>query len=149
MEYVLFDVSGQTYGMGIEKLVGIEEVQHVTAVADAPAYITGITNVRGQVVPVFDLAAKFSAVSGNDAKKYLLVNLDDAQVCLAVDEVVGMKNFAVSDVFDVPKVINNEIDYFAGVLRQEKNQLALVIDPNVLISKDEQKSISDYVSDME
>lgn len=149
MEYVLFNVSGQTYGMGIENLVGIEEVEHVTPVADAPGYITGITNVRGQIVPVFDLAAKFSADSDKNEKNYLLVNLDGTQVCLATDEVVGMKNFAAADVFETPKVINNEIEYFVEVLKLEKNQLALVIEPNVLISQDERKSISEFVSDME
>ena len=149
MEVVLFEVNKQKFGMNIDYLVGIEDLDSVTMVASAPAHISGITNVRGEIVPVFDLCTKFAMEKSNTEKKYLLVRLDNAAVCIAVDEVIGMKNFEDRDIFDVPGVINQDINFFSTVLRLEGNELSLMIDPNTLISNEEQKSISEFVSELE
>jgi len=148
MEVVIFKVNGQPYGMRIEYLEGIEEVERVTPVANAPSYITGITNVRGEIVPVFDMMKKFSLDGKNDENKFLLVRLDGAPICLAVDEVNGMKKFEDSDVFDLPTVVSAEVNYFDKVLKLETGVLALVVVPERLMTEKERSDISEFVAKM-
>ncbi|MDE6635591.1 MAG: chemotaxis protein CheW, partial [Lachnospiraceae bacterium] len=73
MEIVIFKVNGYSYGMDIDFLEAIEELDHITPVANAPKFISGISNVRGEVVPVFDLAGKFSINETDRQKKYVVV----------------------------------------------------------------------------
>ena len=146
MEIVIFRLNGQAYGMEIEFLEGIEEMESITPVARAPKFISGIVNVRGEIVPVFDLEEKFLLEHSDMQKKYLLVRLDRAAVCLAVDEVEGMKTFADGDVNDMPEMFNEETDYFTKVINLGNNGLALVIAPDMLIPCGEQDDISEFVS---
>ena len=148
MEAVLFKVNGQPYGMRIEYLEGIEEVEHVTPVANAPSYITGITNVRGEIVPVFDLMKKFSIDGVHPDKKFLLVRLDGAPICLSVDEVDGMKKFEDKDIFDLPNVVSAEVNYFDKVLKLGTGALALVVVPERLMTEEERSDISQFVANM-
>ena len=148
MEAVLFKVNGQTYGMRIEYLEGIEEVEHVTPVANAPSYITGITNVRGEIVPVFDLMKKFSIDGKYTENKFLLVRIDGAPICLSVDEVNGMRKFEDNEVFDLPTVVSSEINYFDKVLKLEAGVLALVVVPELLMSDKERSDINEFVAKM-
>lgn len=148
MEAVLFKINGQPYGMRIEYLEGIEEVEHVTPVANAPSYITGITNVRGEIVPVFNLMKKFSLDGEHKDNKFLLVRLDGAPICLSVDEVDGMKKFEDKDVFDLPTVVNSEVNYFDKVLKLSAGELALVVVPELLMSDKERSDISQFVAKM-
>lgn len=146
MEIVIFKVNGQPYGMNIDFLEGIEELEHITPVANAPKFISGISNVRGEVVPVFDLAERFSIEKSDTEKKYLLVRLDKTAVCLTVNEVEGMKLFDEEDIFDVPDIFTDETDYFTKVVNVGNNRLALVIAPDVLIPCGEQDDISEFVN---
>jgi len=148
MEAVLFKVNGQPYGMRIEYLEGIEEIEKVTPVANAPSYITGITNVRGEIVPIFDLMKKFSVEGVSAENKFLLVRVNGTPLCLAVDEVDGMKKFDDKDVFDLPTVVNADLNYFDKVLKINTGVLALVVKPEELLSDKERSDISKFVAKM-
>lgn len=149
MEIVIFKVNGCSYGMNIDFLEAIEEVEHITPVANAPKFISGITNVRGEIVPVFDLAGKFSIKETNQEKKYVVVRLNGTAVCFSVDEVEGMRGFDDGDVFDMPEAFTSETDYFTKVVHLGNNRLALVIAPDMLIPGVDQASISEFVSKLE
>lgn len=149
MEIVIFKVNGCSYGMDIDFLEAIEEVDHITPVANAPKFISGITNVRGEIVPVFDLAGKFAIKETNQEKKYVVVRLNGTAVCFSVDEVEGMRGFDDGDVFDMPEAFTSETDYFTKVVHLGNNRLALIIAPDMLIPGMDQASISEFVSKLE
>lgn len=57
--FVLFELASTTYAVSSEFVQQMEMVEHVTPVPDAPAYVDGVVFVRGQVVPVVNLRARF------------------------------------------------------------------------------------------
>lgn len=59
-KYLLFPLSGEMYGVGIESVVNIVEMQKITAVPDVPPYIKGLINLRGNILPVVDLRLRFN-----------------------------------------------------------------------------------------
>lgn len=149
MEFVFFRVNGQPYGMKIDYLEGIEELEHVTPFANAPEHIIGISNVRGEVVPIFDVASKFAVAGDKSSKSYLLVRIDGEPICLKVDSVEGMKRYADDLVHAVPSVLDDDnTGYFTNVIKVSADELALVIEPRQMISKEEQKDISDFMAGM-
>jgi purine-binding chemotaxis protein CheW len=58
-QYLTFLTAGEEYAIAIAKVSEIVEYETVTFVPNTPAWIRGVTNLRGKVVPVVDLAVKF------------------------------------------------------------------------------------------
>src|SRR5271163_4598148 len=59
VQYLTFFTAGEEYAISIVKISEIIEYEAVTTVPNTPVWIRGVTNLRGRVVPVVDLAAKF------------------------------------------------------------------------------------------
>ena len=59
-QYVVFDLSGEYYGVDIAAVESIIKLQLITSVPRAPAFIEGVTNLRGKVLPVVDLRRRFN-----------------------------------------------------------------------------------------
>ncbi len=58
-KYLTFSLAGEEYGIGILKVKEIIGMMPVTIVPQTPSYIKGVINLRGKVIPVIDLRAKF------------------------------------------------------------------------------------------
>ena len=58
-QYLTFLTAGEEYAISIGKIREIIEYEAVTTVPNTPAWISGVTNLRGKVIPVVDLAVKF------------------------------------------------------------------------------------------
>lgn len=149
MELVIFRINGQPYGMKIDYLEGIEAVENVTPVANAPANIIGISNIRGEVVPVLDLAARFGTVCSAERPQYLLIRINEEPMCFMVDSVDGMKVYPPEELMKVPTiVIGAKTKYISNAIKTDTNELGLVIMPEKVISSDEQNTIAEFVSGM-
>lgn len=57
--FVLFELANTAYAVASEVVQQMEMVEHITPVPDAPAFVDGVVFVRGQVVPVVNLRARF------------------------------------------------------------------------------------------
>lgn len=57
--FILFELAGTAYAIASEVVQQIEMVDHITPVPDAPPFVDGVVFVRGQVVPVVNLRARF------------------------------------------------------------------------------------------
>ena len=71
---ILFHVGNEVYGIGILNIRGIEKVANIFPIPNAPSYISGIINLRGDVIPVFNLRDKFGLPSEpvTDATKLII-----------------------------------------------------------------------------
>lgn len=148
MDLVVFRINGQPYAMRIDCLEGIEAVQHITPVANAPANIIGIANIRGEIVPIMDVASRFELKYTSNTPEYLLVRIDKDPLCFKVDSVDGMRNFEPEELLRVPVIVmSNNTRYISNAIKSN-DELILVIMPEKLISEEEQHDISEFVSGM-
>lgn len=117
-KHLVFLLGGNSYGIPILEVSEINEVMEITPIPKAPAYIKGIINLRGKVIPVMDLRLKL----GMPQKDY------DAETCIIIvnlsiednSKQVGVVVDTVSEVFDIPlSEIDNPPDYGS----QEENEL--------------------------
>jgi purine-binding chemotaxis protein CheW len=68
VQYLTFLTAGEEYAVAIVKVREIIEYEAVTTVPNTPAWIRGVTNLRGKVVPVVDLAVKFGMPAASISK---------------------------------------------------------------------------------
>jgi purine-binding chemotaxis protein CheW len=95
-KHLLFRLGDEEYGVPIDRVQSIEELQKIVAVPDMPHYVRGVINLRGTVIPVVDLRLRF----GMPAREY------DDRTCIIIIEaqsrVVGFIVDTVSEVHQIP-----------------------------------------------
>ncbi len=94
-QFLTFLLGQEQYGIEILKVQEIKGYSAITPIPNTPAHIKGVINLRGTVVPVVDLRAKFSLPASEYNKFTVIV------VVTVGEKVIGMLVDAVSDVLDI------------------------------------------------
>lgn len=79
-EFLVFTLGDEEYGIDILKVQEIRGYDQVTRIANTPAFIKGVTNLRGVIVPIVDLRVKFSQsdVDYNENTVVIVLNFGSA-----------------------------------------------------------------------
>jgi len=104
-QYLTFMLSGETYAISIVRIKEIIQYGQLTEVPRMPDFIRGVINLRGAVVPVIDLSARFGKPSTQVGRRHCIIILE-----VAIGEEthsVGVMVDAVNAVLEIP---NSEIE---------------------------------------
>jgi purine-binding chemotaxis protein CheW len=95
-QMVVFELGNEFYGVDIAAVEGIIKMQAITKMPQAPAFVDGITNLRGSVVPVIDLRTRFGLPRQESSKETRIITIvmDGTKIGMVVD--------GVSEVLSVP-----------------------------------------------
>lgn len=89
LQEVIFKLNGEEFGFDIMNVNEIIKMQPLTTMPDSLAYILGVTNIRGKVIPVISLKSLLSMTEKEDDDKtrIIVVSLEDKMYGFKVDEV--------------------------------------------------------------
>ena len=108
-QFLTFTLQNEEYGIEILKVQEIKGFSKITPIPNAPPFVRGVMNLRGTVVPIIDLRARFSMTE----KEY------DQFTCIIVvnvgTRVVGLVVDTVSDVLNIPGDSIAEPPELAGI----------------------------------
>jgi len=127
-QLVVFQLGPELYGADIAVVREVCPLQRVTRVPRTPAYVEGVTNLRGRVIPVVDLRRRLGLPAGpaTPSTRIAVAELDGEQVGMIVD--------AVLEVARVPeKAIEPSGSLVHGVDRQYVRGVAHVHDRLVIL----------------
>ncbi|OQY19764.1 MAG: chemotaxis protein CheW [Desulfobacteraceae bacterium 4572_35.1] len=95
-KYLTFHMGDEDYGIEIRYVTEIIGIQRITDVPDMPGFIKGVINLRGKVIPVMDVRARFNlpARDYDERTCIIVVQLHTTSVGLVVDK--------VNEVADIP-----------------------------------------------
>ena len=99
-QYLTFALGSEMFAVGILNVKEIIEYGHLTEIPMMPAFIRGVINLRGAVVPVIDLAARFGGKTTQIARRTCIVILEVADQEFRSD--IGIMVDAVSEVLEIP-----------------------------------------------
>lgn len=99
-QYLTFSLAGEMFAVGILNVKEIIEFGHLTEIPMMPAFIRGVINLRGAVVPVIDLAARFGGKPTEVARRTCIVILEVIDQEMHSD--IGIMVDAVSEVLEIP-----------------------------------------------
>ena len=99
-QYLTFALAGEMFAVGILNVKEIIECSHLTGIPMMPPFIRGVINLRGSVVPVIDLAARFGGNPTEIQRRtcIVIVEVQDAET----HHDIGIMVDAVSEVLDIP-----------------------------------------------
>lgn len=99
-QYLTFQLGNETFAMGILHIKEIIEYGNLTSVPMMPAFIRGVINLRGAVVPVVDLAARFGRAVHEVTRRTCIVIIEVEANNERQD--VGLVVDSVNEVIDIP-----------------------------------------------
>lgn len=140
---VVFSLDEERYGMDISYVNGIESEQQIVRVPNASRNIKGIINLRGEVIPVMNLRAKFNTPNQEppEETELIIINLPGNKVALEVDGVEQIHHISEENMVDMPMIAQGEgVKYFDKVAKVD-DKLIILINPLELLSDDERKAV--------
>jgi purine-binding chemotaxis protein CheW len=120
--YVSFDVGEETYGISIEDVRQIIRVPKITRVPKMPEYVLGMTNLRGEVLPLVDLSMRMGydhpCDHGEDTR-VIVVDKRGILTGLIVESVNEVKSTELHDIDKFPEILNAGVDkkFISGILK--------------------------------
>lgn len=118
-EFLTFRLGNEGYGIEILKVQEIRGYEAPTAIANAPAFIKGVINLRGVIVPVLDLRIKFQLREADydEFTVVIILNVARRVVGVVVDSVSDVVSLAADSVRPTPEFASATFDtrYITGL----------------------------------
>lgn len=135
-QFLTFTIEEEEYGIDILRVQEIKGFSRVRPIPNAPHYVKGVMNLRGTVVPVLDLRARFGMTASeyNQFTVIIVVSVAEKVVGLVVDAVSDVLSIASGQIEETPELAGDvDTTFFHGMGKVgEKLILLLNIDRLVL-----------------
>jgi len=143
MEVAIFKLSNEEYAFEIDNVAEIIDMSDITEVADTPAYILGVTNIRGQVIPIISLRARIGVGDiVEDDSKIIVGILNDKQVGFVVDKVMDVSDINQDNIKEqADSVLFDKVLHLDGGKR-----LVLLMQMNKLLDDEVMMQLQDGVA---
>ncbi|ADY55494.1 CheW protein [Syntrophobotulus glycolicus DSM 8271] len=137
-KYLIFSMGEELYGMEIRYITEIIGIQPITEVPEMPAYVKGITNLRGKIIPVMDARLRFrKAVREYDDRTCIIVlETNELSIGLIVDSVSEVIAMAEEDIAPPPEISKGGHNYIKGI-GKAGGSVKLLLDCHKLLTDDE------------
>ena len=138
-EFLIFTLGDEEYGIDILKVQEIRGYDQVTRIANTPAFIKGVTNLRGVIVPILDLRVKFAQedVIYNENTVVFVLNFENRVVGIVVDGVSDVLSLTQDQIRPAPEfAVTMSTEYLTG-LGSLGDRMLILVDIEKLLSSEE------------
>ena len=128
-EFLTFTLGDEHYGVDILKVQEIRGYDAVTRVPDAPEYIKGVINLRGTVLPIIDLGARFGLETSEPTARHVIMvaHIGGRMVGLLVDAVSDILQMSEASVQPTPDVASDQVKTFVkGIFSIDGRMISLI-----------------------
>jgi len=130
VQFVGFRIGAEEFGINIIQVQEIIRMQDITRVPGAPAFVRGIINLRGRVIPVVDLKSRFGIADSEDlwnAPRIIITEVAGRRFGIMVDHVSEVIKIAPERIEAAPELtISIKSSYVMGVAKLDERLLILV-----------------------
>lgn len=148
-QYLIFSLANELFAVGTLRVREIIEYGHVTSVPMMPAFIRGVINLRGAVVPVIDLNARFGRARTEISRRTCVVILEvqsdhDTHILgIVVDTVSAVRQIDSADVEPAPSFGTHIRADFIDGMAKVKGQFVILLDLGKVLSVEEISMLGD------
>ena len=136
-QYLTFVLGAEEYGIELLKVQEIKGYIPVTPIPNTPPYIQGVMNLRGAVIPVVDLRARFGMekINYTQFNVIIVINVGTRVMGLLVDAVSDVLNLAPGDLRPAPD-FGAQVDtrYITG-MAPAGDKIAVLLDIDSLLTE--------------
>lgn len=145
MEYVIFDLAEETFGIPVSQVREIVQLSVLHSIPNAPDFIEGVMTLRGHSVAVMDLRRRFGLLSPqakNPSRHVIVVRLRPMILSLLVDRVHDVLEVSSAQIDSSANVINGYLkgDMVAGIAHAGE-KVVILLDLAKVLNPQEQKAM--------
>jgi purine-binding chemotaxis protein CheW len=149
-QFIIFRLGEQEFGLPI---AAVDEIarppERMTRLPKAPAFIEGVMNLRGSVVPVVDLRRRFALMSREPgrAERILVLAIGGAKTGFLVDDVAEVMRVPAQAIAPAPELSAEQMRLIGRVANLDANgRMILLIDPTQLLDRVEADMLAKFDS---
>lgn len=135
IQYIVIRLGEEQYGIDIRYIDNIVRMQHITRVPKMPAYLKGVINLRGEVIPVISIRLKMGYDPDEITKtsRIIVVKLEqEGNVGFIVDEVVEVVQLAADDIEKITYNAKDEKASLINAVGKHNGELISLFDLNTI-----------------
>jgi len=139
IQMLTFSLDNVSYGVNVHQVREVKNFEGVTPVPYAPPYVKGVTNLRGEVIPVIDLRERFGiqAKKGAEDAGIMVIVQDKHPIGVMVDSVMEVLTLPKKDIESNPdSLITDKSEAVLGVAKHDKD-LIILLDLMKVVSKND------------
>lgn len=148
--FIVFHLGEEEYGIKIEQVKEVTITSGITKVPQAPDHMLGVSNIRGDIIPVLDLEKKLKLVkeraghspSGPTGRTYTLVlEKKGFKVGIEVKDVPETLTLVASQIDKTPEIIKNRIsnERFVEGIAKVDDRLIIILESEKIINQEEEQ----------
>lgn len=148
VQLVTFMLGDEEYGIPISQIQEIDRLSKITKVPKAARFVEGVTNLRGEVIPVLDSRKRFDLETrtSDDRSRIIIVELGGVKTGLIVDSVREVLSLPKKDIAPPPEAIHSGIDqrFISGIGKVDAGKrMVVLLDVEKILSKSEQTELAE------
>ncbi len=131
--YLSFIICGELFAVNVSKVLEVLQKENITKVPNAPDYIKGIINFRGEVVPVFESRAKFNLSERGIEEPYVIIVLDlssendEFRIGAIVDKVQDVISISDEEIKPIPAMSKDfNTNFLQGIFKLHEKFIMLL-----------------------
>ena len=142
-KYLIFHLGAEEFGTEVLKVREIMGLQDITSIPQVPAYVKGVLNLRGKVIPVIDLRLKFGMPPEDYTPRTCIIVMhshqteEDATIGMIVDGVVEVLNLTAADIEDTPDFGPGIVTPYLTGMAKIKGKVKILLDIDHVLSSNE------------
>ncbi len=147
LQLVTFQLSEELYGIDIMDVKEIVRVQEIRPLPNAPTYVEGLFNLRGEIIPIINLHKRFhlrKAQLDDDEdllSGFIIIDLDGMKLGVIIDKVERVISIDSNEIQPPPQMLSGiGAEYIQGVANQKSGYL-IILDIRKLFSAKELQKI--------
>ena len=144
-KYMTFKSGNEYFGLKIQYVNEIIQIQAITKVPETENYIKGLINLRGKIIPVIDVRLRFGqeAFEYNDRTCIIVLQVNSTMVGLIVEKIADVVEIKDNDILPPPTIsrtdqVNRKYIYGIGKVG---DTVKLLLDPDKLLSDTDLSSV--------
>ncbi|MBR7064707.1 MAG: chemotaxis protein CheW [Treponema sp.] len=149
LQLVTFQLGDEVYGVDIMDVKEIVKLQEVRPIPNAPYYVEGIINLRGEIIPIIDLHKRFRLAAMTEDSDYaefeggfIILQISGNKIGIVIDRVARVIPVDMADVKDPPQMLSGiGTEHIQGVIRSESGYLIMLNIRKLFSAKELQKII--------
>ncbi len=149
-QLVVFELANEHYGVDIAAVESIIKIQPITAVPQAPAFVEGITNLRGSVLPVMDLRKRFGlsshlekgAETAQEERRIVVVSMDGMKIGMIVDAVSEVLRVQEEAIEPPPPMVTTINSAFITGIAKVGERLIILLDLAKVLTLSEKDQVA-------
>ncbi len=145
--FMTFQIEKEFFGIGISYVNEIIAMQPIAAIPEVEDYVKGLVNLRGKIIPVIDVRARFKMepCEYTDRTCIIVIDVNAITVGLIVEKIAEVDTIMDDDIVPPPSLSKKEHEHnnYVYGLARTGDTVKLLIDPEKLIQQEELEELEE------